>query len=151
MLLFIFSEKQNLLFPFLLWAALNIISNECANMVNSASQHLLISKPACITVNISFLFSTCRIKMMKADLFSYDLEKTSFRVKNHWQLYQMFYERLCFHSHSLIWRAWIHYQSLHVPRATQLAAWKTRSCGIRWKELAKTVLGQEFGTALQPQ
>lgn len=56
MQLYTLSEKQKLLFPFLLWAALNIISNESANLVTGVSQGLLISKPACITVNISFLF-----------------------------------------------------------------------------------------------
>ena len=75
-LLCILSEKPKLFFPFLLRAALNIISNECANLVAGVSQDLLISKPACITVNISCLFFICRIKMMKAALFSYDLEKT---------------------------------------------------------------------------
>lgn len=56
MLLCILSEKPKPLFPFLLWAALNIISNECANLVGAVGQALLISKPACITVNSSCLF-----------------------------------------------------------------------------------------------
>lgn len=90
-------------FPIPLWVALNIISNECANLGNGVSQGVLISKPACITANVLFLFFGCRIKMMKAKLFSHELEGPKFLVRNHWQLYCAFSLMLCFYSltHSL--------------------------------------------------
>lgn len=131
-------------FPIPPWVALNIISNNPANLETGESQAFLISKPACITLKISFLFLCIQDHTMKADFFFHNPEKKTFSQYPLLPPPHLFLSRVCTHSLThlgSLWRFW----TLALPSSAQLESLETRSCGMRIRELAEAVLGWSSG------
>lgn len=154
MLLYNLSEKAKLLFPFLLWAALNIISNEYAKLVTGVSQCLLISKPACITVNISFLYFCMKDQNDESWLvLLWSRKDLVLGQESLTTLPNIFFNVLSLTdslTHSLGKLEFI--ITYHcINSSAQLEALGTWSCGIRRRLLERSVLELEFRTGVQLQ
>lgn len=146
---YILSEKLNLLSPVLRWAALNIISSECADLLTGVSQALLISKPTCITVNISFCYLHARSKwrMLPCSLMIQKRLSLGSRITDCFTKCLFF--RCCVFTHSITWRAWVRYcHSLHAPHSPPLAASETRGCAVGRRGQRELLgVGSQHGSA----
>ena len=82
---------------------------------------------------------------MKADLLFCHPEKVVFSQYPLLTTPHRFLFRFHSNSHTLTCEACVDSERFHLPSSAQLESSETRSCGLRIRELAKTILGESSG------